>query len=541
MRRFIFIFLSLTLISFIGVYGMSYKGRFTPIDPHKAVEEMDPGWNLGNSLDAIPDETSWGNPKTEPYIFDDIKRTGFRSVRIPVTWVDHMGPAPNYKVDKEWMDRVEEVVGYALERDLWVIINVHHDSWRWLKTEMKQRKEETMRKLEKLWEQIADRFKDYSEKLIFETINEPDYDGFSDQEKGEIQNEVNERILKVIRNSGGFNDKRLVVLPPVSTDTYKMKYFRAPKDPYIIIGVHYYSPWDFVANWWGRKTWGSQRDIEQMDKDIRTAIEGFENYAFIIGEYGVFNGNRPYEWLYFDYLIRTAKKYKMATFYWDNGYDNYDRWNRKWRDYMKIKIIMNASKGIPNSFLNPGILYIKGDEQIKDQNVELILNGNNFLGIFNGSKELRRGEDYLVDRNKVTIRASYIKSILKPDEWGTNAVLTFKFDRGADYDLEVVQYKKPVVLDTGLFVGKGLPVELKIPIAFNGTKLSAIKVVTANNFRPVRDSWTPYLRGWDDFEVRADSMIVIKKHVVQMFPEDVIVVLEFYPEDESIQLKVKVR
>lgn len=518
---------------------MSYKGNFTPVDPHKAVEEMDPGWNLGNSLDAIPDETSWGNPKTEPYMFDDIKKAGFNSVRIPVTWVDHMGPAPEYKIDKEWMDRVEEVVSYALEKNLWVIINVHHDSWRWLKTEMRQNKEETMRKLEKLWAQIGERFKDYSEKLIFETINEPGYDGYSEQEAGEIQNEVNERVLKVIRDSGGFNDKRLVVLPPLWTDTYKMRYFRAPKDPYIIIGVHYYSPWDFTANWWGRKTWGTQKDIEQMEKDIKTAVQGFEDYAFIIGEYGLFNGNRPYEWIYFDNLIRIAKKYKIATFYWDNGFDNYDRRNRVWRDEMKIRIIMNASKGIPNSFLNPGILYIKGDEQIKDQTIEIILNGNELLNIYNKDQVLVKEKDYVVNGNKVTIRAEYLKSILK-DELGTNIVLTFKFNRGADYDLEVVRYKLPILLDPYISVVKGVPMDLKILVAFNGTRLSAIRIVSEKDKRPVRDSWTPYLRGWDDFEVR-DSQITIKKHVVQNFPGDVRITLEFYPDGVNLEFIVKVR
>jgi endoglucanase len=524
-------------------YASSYKGSFNYIDPHKAVEEMDPGWNLGNSLDAIPDETSWGNPKTEGYIFDDIKRTGFRSVRIPVTWIDKMGPAPDYKVDEAWMNRVEEVVNMALERDLFVIINVHHDSWRWLSKEMKQDKEGTMRKLEKLWDQIAKRFKDYSEKLIFEIINEPTYEGFSEEEAGKIQNEVNERILKLIRNSGGFNDKRLVVIPPLWTDTYKAeKYLIPPKDENIIIGIHYYSPWDFVANWWGRKTWGSEKDKAQMDNDIRIVREKFPNHAFIIGEFGVSNGNKPAEWYFIDNLIRTAKKYKMATFYWDNGFDNYDRKNRVWRDEVLVKIIINASKGNPNAFLNPGILYFKERQEIKDTLVSLELNGNKLEGIYLGERKLDINKDYvMVKDDQVLLKSNLIKTIIKPGVYGRNGILTFKFTKGVDYPLEIIQYKDPVLLDKPFNIISGVPTDVKFLINFNGTKLCAIKIFDAKTGRPIRDSWTPYLRGWDDFSI-VESQVIIKRQVFENVQSgtNLKIIFEFFPESVLLETSVPV-
>uniref|UniRef100_A0A7C3RW66 Endoglucanase n=1 Tax=Dictyoglomus thermophilum TaxID=14 RepID=A0A7C3RW66_DICTH len=524
-------------------YASSYKGSFSYIDPHKAVEEMDPGWNLGNSLDAIPDETSWGNPKTEGYIFDDIKKTGFKSVRIPVTWVDHMGPAPDYNVDEAWMNRVEEVVNMALERDLFVIINVHHDSWRWLSKEMKQDKEETMRKLEKLWEQIAKRFKDYSEKLIFEIINEPTYEGFSEEEAGKIQNEVNERILKLIRNSGGFNDKRLLVIPPLLTDTYKAeKYLIPPKDENIIIGIHYYSPWDFVANWWGRKTWGSNKDKAQMDNDIRIVREKFPNHAFIIGEFGVSNGNKPAEWYFIDNLIRTAKKYKMATFYWDNGFDNYDRRNRMWRDEVLVKIIINASMGNPNAFLNPGILYLKEKQEIKDIVISLELNENKLEGIYLGERKLDLNKDYILLKNdQVLLKSSLIKTIIKPGVYGRNGILMFKFTKGVDYPLEIIQYKDPVLLDKPFNIISGVPMDAKFLINFNGTKLCAIKIFDAKTGRPIRDSWTPYLRGWDDFNV-VESQVVIRKQVFENLQSgtNLKIIFEFFPEGVILDTTVPV-
>ncbi len=531
------ILLLILIFNMVDARDKKYKYVFNYIEPNRAVEEMDPGWNLGNSLDSIPDETSWGNPKTEPYMFEDIKKAGFKGVRIPITWIDHM--TPDNKVEKEWMNRVEEVVGYALERDLYVIINVHHDSWRWLSKEIKQDKEKTMNKLETLWMQIADRFKDYSEKLIFEIINEPQYEGFQDWEAGAIQNEVNERILKIIRNSGGFNDKRLIVIPPLYTDIYKAeKYLIPPKDPNIIIGIHYYSPWDFVANWWGRKSWGTKEDIAQMEKDFRIIYEKFKNYAIILGEYGVFNGNQPSEWVYFDNLIRITKKYNIATFYWDNGFDNYDRRKRIWRDEMKIKIIMNAVKGIGNSFLNPGILFIRKDKDIKDEIVHLILNGNHLINISYKGKLLEKNKDYILEKDRVIIKGEFLKRILK--EVGESSFLNFDFDKGADYDLEIIPYKNPIILDKPLLIPKGLSIPVNFIISFNGTKLCAIKLVRGDNGKPIRDSWTPYLRGWDDFEVR-DSQVTIKKHVVEKIDGDVKIIFEFFPENISLETYIRVK
>lgn len=531
---FIFLILIFFCFFFCKIYGASYKGSFNYIDPHRAIKEMDPGWNLGNSLDAIPEETSWGNPKTEGYIFDDIKKSGFRSVRIPVTWIDHMGPAPEYRVDKEWMERVEEVVNMALERDLYVIINVHHDSWRWLSKEMREDKEKTIRKLEKLWIQIAERFRDYSEKLIFEIINEPSYEGYSEQEAGEIQNEVNERVLKVIRNSGGYNPKRLVIIPPLSTDSYKaVKYLVPPEDPNIIIGIHYYSPWDFVANWWGRKNWGSESDKAQMDKDIRIVREKFPKHAIIIGEYGLFNGNKPAEWYYFDNLIRTAKKYDMATFYWDNGFDNYDRRNRIWRDETIVKIIVNASLGKRNAFLYPGVLYIRED-RVNDEKIDIELNGSSLEGIYLDDRKLEIGKDYLqIANDKVILKKEFLNSVLKPQEYGVNVILKFKFTEGIDYPLSIVHYKEPILLDEPYHIITGVPVDQKFLFSFNGTKLCAIKIFDATTGRPIRDSWTPYLRGWDDFSV-IESQVIIKKHVfenLKKYPniKSLKIIFEFFP------------
>ena len=144
------------------------------------VKEMGIGWNLGNTLDAYTTnlsyysspqeaETCWGNPVTTKAMIDKIKQAGFKTIRIPVTWGPHMGPAPEYKVADSWMNRVKEVVDYAISDGLYVILNVHHDS-DWCTPTYNAEKNATV-KLNKLWTQIANKFKNYDDHLIFETLN----------------------------------------------------------------------------------------------------------------------------------------------------------------------------------------------------------------------------------------------------------------------------------------------------------------------------------------------------------------------------------
>ncbi|MEZ0536511.1 cellulase family glycosylhydrolase [Caldicellulosiruptoraceae bacterium PP1] len=536
----ILIIISLAL-SFIFINAASKNSKvntFVYITPVQASKEMEPGWNLGNTLDAIPTETSWGNPETQAYMFDDIKKAGFKSVRIPITWADHIGSAPEYTIDKTWLDRVEQIVDWALERDLYVIINAHHDSWRWLSS-LKNDKEGNMKKLEKIWQQVAQRFKNKSAKLMFEVINEPYYDGYSEQEQGAIQNELNNRILKTIRSTGGNNQKRIVVIPALSCDSYKMaKYFEVPKDENIILTFHYYSPWNFTANWWGKTTWGNEEDLKNMEKDLKTVYDKFKGkYPIVIGEYGLFNGNKPAEWFYFDTFLKLAHKYGMQTMYWDNG-GNYDRKNRVWRDEQTIKIIANSAKNINNSFVDPGILYFEDGKTIKDTTLSFKLNGNKLVNIMNNKYVLKKDKDYVANGSKIILKASYIKTLLNNDEYGVNATLRFKFNKGADYPLDIVKYNKPKVLDEEIYVSKdGNNNDTRIITAFNGTKLTAVKLVSENG-QNIRDSWTPYLRGWDDFAVDNGS-ITIKKHVLDMIKSDAVLTFEFFPEGVSLQVKVK--
>jgi endoglucanase len=149
-------------------------GTMRDMTSMRIVADMKVGWNLGNTLDAwangvsgLNTEACWGNPKATKALFDALKAKGFKIVRIPVTWKDHLGASPTFTIDKVWMDRVEEVVNYALSNGMYVILNTHHDEWLTLTPATQAAVTD---KITKVWAQIADRFKDYSDYLIFENI-----------------------------------------------------------------------------------------------------------------------------------------------------------------------------------------------------------------------------------------------------------------------------------------------------------------------------------------------------------------------------------
>lgn len=140
------------------------------------------GWNLGNQLEAssggLPSETCWGNPEVTKELIDTIKAQGFKTVRIPVSYLDMIGDGPDYKIDTDWLDRVQEVVDYVVDNDMFAIVNMHGDGYytvdhSWLLcAEDDDKQTEIKDKYGKVWTQIADRFKDYDQHLIFESMNE---------------------------------------------------------------------------------------------------------------------------------------------------------------------------------------------------------------------------------------------------------------------------------------------------------------------------------------------------------------------------------
>ena len=189
-----------------------------PVDPIALCKSITIGWNLGNSLDATGNdynsETSWGNPVVTKELIDAVREAGFDAVRIPTTWFNHSDSDLN--VDDAWFERVHEVVDYAYNQGMYVILNVHHENWN---DPYEDSYKAASKKLKNLWKQIANEFKDYGSRLIFEGMNEPrwrntnfEWNG-GNSEGRSVVNKLNADFVKAVRSTGGNNKYRALMIP----------------------------------------------------------------------------------------------------------------------------------------------------------------------------------------------------------------------------------------------------------------------------------------------------------------------------------------
>lgn len=319
-----------------------------------AVSKMTIGWNLGNSLDTydgegLDTETAWGNPKTTEKMIIDVKNMGFDTIRIPVTWSKHIDK--NNNIDKQWLERVKEVVDYAYSNDMFVILNSHHDNGIYSigecvkNEEIKNRNFDAMKTV---WIQIANEFKDYDSRLLFETLNEPRTIGSENEwlggtpEEREVIYELNAEIVSAIRLTGGNNETRFILIPSyaATADTDILKEIRLPQDDRIIVSVHAYNPYNFAMNEKGNTDF-TQEDREELDLMFKSIDKLFlkKGIPIIIGEFGVTNkDNLEARCQWASYYTALARSYGIPCIVWDNncnevGAENfglYDRQSGTW-------------------------------------------------------------------------------------------------------------------------------------------------------------------------------------------------------------------
>lgn len=260
------------------------------------VEDMGLGWNLGNALDCTntwtkpltPNaiETAWGNPTTTETMIKEIKKAGFKTVRIPVTWYQMMDSSGI--ISSDYLARVKEIVDYCVNNDMYAIINIHHDgvSGNWLSAGVSAKD-----KYVSTWEQIADYFKSYDEHLVFEGLNEVDISNADTMT-------LNQTFVDTVRASGGNNADRLLLVPAANNNTSKSlsSDFSAPTDSakMVAVSVHYYEPTTFCvapadSNWGYDADWGSASDYTTLENDFNKLESKFidSGVPVIIGEYGV--------------------------------------------------------------------------------------------------------------------------------------------------------------------------------------------------------------------------------------------------------------
>ena len=354
------------------------------------LKEMGTGWNLGNTMDAydctwlsdeMTYETAWvGAPKVSQKMIDTVAEAGFKTIRIPVSWHNHVTKTTKtdgtvyYKISEKWMKRIHEIVDYCINDDLFVILNIHHDdAGAYFVYPDAAHEKSSLEYVTSIWEQIAAEFGDYDYHLIFETLNEPRLVGANEwnASSGDAQkamtyiNSYNQAAVNTIRNTAGlYNNERYIGCPGYAASPDSLDKFVLPKDPSelegrIMVSIHAYTPYDFaIAN----------------IRDFNTSVKSSVNWVFTnlnnkltkknipvyIGEWGVYAEKSNYDarLKYVAHYISSASSLKDAsgnvikipTVIWDNASygnekENYALLNRKtnkWYEEEYVKAITAA-------------------------------------------------------------------------------------------------------------------------------------------------------------------------------------------------------
>ncbi len=322
-----------------------------PIPENEAMDylkSMGVGWNLGNTFDAekgdwnrnadeMTVETSWGAPKTTEQVMIALKEAGFSTVRIPVSWHDHVDE--DFNISERWLARVQEVVDWAIAQDLHVILNIHHDEYQFYPSS--DHYDESARYVSAIWTQLSERFRDYDDHLIFESMNEPRLIGTAYEwrinpimpeckDAEDCLNRLNQLFVDTVRQSGGNNATRYLMVPAYDASPYNATrdVFRLPQDTAdnrIIVSVHAYTPYDFALNIQGGKSFNLNNN--SMKTEIATFMNSLyslyitKGIPVVIGEFGALtkkdNLQDRVDWTAF--YVATASARNLPCVWWDNA------------------------------------------------------------------------------------------------------------------------------------------------------------------------------------------------------------------------------
>ena len=389
-RRLSFLFITVITIT-ISAFGQLPTAR-------QIASQMKVGWNLGNTLEAICEETAWGAAYTSQKLIDSVKAAGFNTVRLPVAWFCHSDTNTNV-INESWLFRVKEVVDYCINDSLYVIINIHWDNG-WLENRVNIANQKQVNKRQNAyWTQIATFFKDYDEHLLFAGANEPNV---QDTTAMSVLLSYHQTFIDAVRATGGNNSSRTLIIQGPSTDIEKScKLLNTmPSDRIkgrLMVEVHYYTPYQFClmsedADWgkmfyyWGKgyhsttdvsrnATWGEESDVDKyfgymkskfVDKDI----------PVIIGEYGVLKRklsshsdqtlhDASVEY-YHRYIVKSATSKGIIPFIWDTPGGVFNRSDGAILDKGVVIAIM---QGVKDADTTSNIVFKKNTLNLKSNPV----------------------------------------------------------------------------------------------------------------------------------------------------------------------------
>ncbi len=335
----LFLFLCLAVAALIRFADRRETMRFAA--------RLGSGINIGNSFDVygareyidrmkdIPYETAWGNPAISRELLSSVRKAGFSTVRIPVTWADHMDE--DGEIQEEWLSRVQEVVDLALREGLYVILDTHHEEW----ISLEQAAEaEVIQRFCSLWAQIARHFRSYDERLLFEGMNEPRLRESEEEwtagtpKLQAVINRLNRAFVETVRAEGGENKKRYLLICPYgnNTGTEALEALEVPKVR-VMISVHMYEPYWFCQDEEGSAQWSGSRQREAQQKveetfEVLNSMFLRKGVPVILTEFGCTDkGNTESRREWIACYKELAAENKISCIWWDNGstYRLFDR------------------------------------------------------------------------------------------------------------------------------------------------------------------------------------------------------------------------
>lgn len=337
--------------------------------------KMKLGWNIGNTLEATGGENAWGNPNITKEYVEAVKKLGFNAIRIPCAW-DQYADQATAKIGQEWMNRVKEVVGYCVDNDMYVMLNIHWDGG-WLEKNCTPEKKDSVNAKQKAyWEQIATAMRDFDEHLMFASANEPDVDN---AEEMAVLYSYHQTFVNAVRATGGKNSYRVLVVQGPATNIEKSNdLMNMPTDEVdgrMMAEVHYYTPSQFCILFDGDKSWGKMAyywgadnhsaiepdrnatygEEDEVDASMALAKTKFidKGIPVILGEYGAYrrhesehvpqdletHHNAVDHWI--EYVTRKALANGLIPFWWDTGVA-VDRNNGSVKDQRTIDKLFEA-------------------------------------------------------------------------------------------------------------------------------------------------------------------------------------------------------
>jgi endoglucanase len=406
------------------------------------------------------------------------------------------------------MDRVETVIDEALALDIYVIMNVHHDSWIWADPTVSGANLTAIEeKFGRLWAQIGARFACKSSKLIFEPLNEP---SGSTQDNALFLNGLTASFLDEINKAGGYNPQRVVSLSGLGMDTIKTSQWFVrpttyPNQPWGL-QFHYYSPYDFIFSAWGKTIWGSDADKASLLNDFSLFHGNFSTVPAFVGEWNSapLNDEKAARWKYDDYFIRTANSFGYSNIIWDNGLDEYNRTSNTWYDPVDKGVLMAAVAGTSNSLADSttdpssttqnssATFFHKVGDAVVDASIPYLLNGNTLKSIKNSAGTTLSASQYSMSSSgSLTLMAAYLSTLYSSTAApGIKDTLTLTFSAGTFLTLQIVQWDQPIIPTTTYALLTSA--DLLIPVTYKGLpEVAAVKAVLADG--TYFDTWTVYL------------------------------------------------